>query len=100
MSLFNAMKALKYLGNMDGYKEVIIETPLTTTIEGPANGVKDVPQPHGIPMSMMLHVSRTASLQYSHLVTESLLFRMRISEISLQTGDLEPELWLRKIHSC
>ena len=55
MSLFNAMRALKILGNMETHKEVIIKTPLTTTIEGPANGVSEIPKPHGIPMSMELY---------------------------------------------
>ena len=55
MSLFNAMKALKVLGNMESHKEVIIKTPLTTTIEGPANSMSEIPQPHGIPMSMELY---------------------------------------------
>jgi len=55
MSLFNAMKALKMLGNMEMHKEVFIKTPLTTTIEGPANLVSEIPQPHGIPMSMQLY---------------------------------------------
>lgn len=55
MSLFNAMRALKILGNMETHKEVVIKTPLTTTIEGPANGVSEIPKPHGIPMSMELY---------------------------------------------
>ena len=55
MSLFNAMKALKILGNMETHREVIIKTPLTTTIEGPANSMSEIPQPHGIPMSMELY---------------------------------------------
>lgn len=55
MSLFNAMKALKILGNMETHKEQTIKTPLTTAIEGPANRVTEIPRPHGVPMSMELY---------------------------------------------